>query len=202
MRVIEPTFEIDHKGRVICQSHPDYPFFIMPNKSFFEERKLEILLTCKTCSHYLNDECYFSTARIDEIEQKRLKKTEFLCKLCGNRIDRMLTIIHKLYYEEKYNVNLPLICCNCYDSLNKNEYLTRIKWKIYMILVSLFSTIFFITYFLSFGLIFGTTLSFLLIGFSLWIILLFRDLKRLKRIISGRKYYKKFFKLTQEYNKE
>ncbi len=197
MPFIEPHFEIDDKGRVICQQHPNYPFFIMPNKSHFEERKLELLLTCKTCSHYQNNDCYFSNSRINNIEQKRLKKSDYLCKLCGNRIDRMFTIIHKIYFKESYNIDIPLICCNCYESLKRNEFVSRSKWKIYLILISLFSTVFFLIYFLTFGLIFGSPLSssftFLLIGIILWAIIVFRDLRKLKQIISGRKFYKKYF---------
>ncbi|MFX1409394.1 MAG: hypothetical protein ACFFA6_03515 [Promethearchaeota archaeon] len=197
MPLVEPSFEIDDKGRVICQYHPNYPFFMMPNKTYFEERKLEILLTCKTCSHYQNNDCYFSKARIDNLEQKRLKKTDYLCKLCGNRIDRMFTIIYKLYFKERYNIDIPLICCNCYDSLKRNEFVSRSKWKIYLILSSIFSTIFFLVYFLTFGLIFSsgfsTTLVFLLIGIILWVIIAIKDLVRLKKVVSGRKYYKRYF---------
>ena len=56
MVVIEPTFEIDEKGRVICQSHSKYPYFIQPNKTDFEDEQMEKELTCLTCSHYKNDE--------------------------------------------------------------------------------------------------------------------------------------------------
>jgi len=136
-------------------------------------------------------------ARIDNLEQKRLKKTDYLCKLCGNRIDRMFTIIYKLYFKERYNIDIPLICCNCYDSLKRNEFVSRSKWKIYLILSSIFSTIFFLVYFLTFGLIFSsgfsTTLVFLLIGIILWVIIVIKDLVRLKKVVSGRKYYKRYF---------
>ena len=93
MHFIEPTFEIDGKNRVICQRHSSYPFFVMPGKTRYQNVYMEKILTCLTCSHYLDNECFFHKSEIDEIERNRLKKKRnFSCKLCGNKIDRMLTI--------------------------------------------------------------------------------------------------------------
>jgi len=129
---IEPSFEIDEKGRVICQSHSKYPYFIQPNKTYFEERKMEKELTCLTCSHYKNDDCYFPRSEIDKIELDRLTRSLFQCNLCGNKIDLMLTLMQKIYYEVKFNMKMPLVCCNCYESLKKNnfkEYYTKRIWE-------------------------------------------------------------------------
>jgi len=56
---IEPSFEIDEKGRVICQSHSKYPHFLQPNKTPLEERQMEnesisCLLSCKKFITKLN----------------------------------------------------------------------------------------------------------------------------------------------------
>ena len=129
---IEPSFEIDEKGRVICQSHSKYPYFIQPNKTSFEERKMEKELTCLTCSHYKYDDCYFPRSEIDKIELDRLTRSLFQCNLCGNKIDLMLTLMQKIYYEVKFNMKMPLVCCNCYESLKKNnfkEYYTKRIWE-------------------------------------------------------------------------
>jgi len=129
---IEPSFEIDEKGRVICQSHSKYPYFIQPNKTYLEERKMEKALTCLTCSHYENDDCYFPRSEIDKIELDRLTRSRFQCNLCGNKIDLMLTLMQKIYYEVKFNMKMPLVCCNCYESLKKKnfeEYSTRRIWE-------------------------------------------------------------------------
>jgi len=122
MVVIEPTFEIDEKGRVICQSHSKYPYFIQPNKTNFEEKQMEDDLTCLTCSYYENDDCYFPKSEIDKIEFYRLTRSRFQCNLCGNKIDLMLTIMQKIYYEVKFNMKMPLICCTCYESLKKKKF--------------------------------------------------------------------------------
>ncbi|MFX0047129.1 MAG: hypothetical protein ACFE8G_03075 [Candidatus Hermodarchaeota archaeon] len=123
MVFIEPSFEIDEKGRVICQSHSKYPHFIKPAKTNLEENQMEKELTCKSCSHYINDDCYFPKSEIDKIELDRLSRSRFQCNLCGNKIDRMLTIIQKIYFEVKFNMNMPLICCNCYLSLKQKDFI-------------------------------------------------------------------------------
>lgn len=132
MVVIEPSFEIDEKGRVICQSHSDYPRLIKPDKSYLEELQMESHLTCKSCSHYINDNCYFPKSEIDKIEIDRLSRSRFQCNFCGNKIDRMLTIMQKIYFEVKFNMTMPLICCNCYQNLKTGkfiEYLRRRMWE-------------------------------------------------------------------------
>ena len=129
---IEPSFEIDEKGRVICQSHSKYPYFIQPNKTFLEERRMEKELTCLTCSHYENDDCYFPKSEIDKIELDRLNRSRFQCNLCGNKIDLMLTLIQKIYYEVKFNMKMPLICCSCYEMLQQkkfDEYYIKRIWE-------------------------------------------------------------------------
>ena len=129
---IEPSFEIDEKGRVICQSHSNYPYFIQPGKTYFEERKMEKELTCFTCLHYKNDDCYFPKSEIDKIELDRLTRSRFQCKTCGNKIDLLLTIMQKIYYEVKFNMKMPLVCCSCYESLKKKkfeEYFLKRIWE-------------------------------------------------------------------------
>ena len=113
---IEPKFIIDDKGRVLCKKHSKYDNFIEP-KDYFQNLYLEVELTCKTCLHYENNDCFFSKSKIDEIEINRIKKKkESLCRLCGKRIDRMFSIIHKLYNKEIYDIEMPLICCLLYTS--------------------------------------------------------------------------------------
>ncbi|MBY9014324.1 MAG: hypothetical protein KGD68_01400 [Candidatus Lokiarchaeota archaeon] len=129
---IEPSFEIDEKGRVICQSHSKFPYFIQPSKSYLEERQMENELTCLTCSHYESDYCFFPKSEIDKIELDRLNRSRFQCKLCGNKIDRMLTIMQKIYYEVKFNMKMPLICCSCYERLQQKkfgEYYIKRIWE-------------------------------------------------------------------------
>ena len=143
MVVIEPSFEIDEKGKVICQSHSKYPYFIQSYKTPIEERQMEKELTCLTCSHYENDECYFPKSEIDKIELDRLTRSRFQCKTCGNKISLPLTIIQKIYYEVKFNMKMPLICCSCLENLQKKrfeEYYLKRIWES----LSLYLPIFFL----------------------------------------------------------
>ena len=194
MTFIEPSFEIDEKGRVICQSHSNYPQFIKPGKTPFEEMQMEKLLTCKTCSHYKNDDCYFPKADIDKIEFDRVNRTRFECNFCGNKIDRMLTIIQKIYLEEKFHMKMPLICCSCYESLkNKkfDEYFNKRIWE---------ALLFYTPVLFSLVNPYPTNLIFALGSFFIVIILKFIIKQRfhyslfLIDLLKGKKFYDKHFR--------
>ena len=197
MVLIEPEFEIDEKNRVICKNHTDYLQFIDPNKDYFEDIYLDKVLTCLTCSHYTYNECYFSKSRIDEIEFKRQKKKNYKCKLCEQKIERMFTIIYKLYIKEVYGIEIPLICCNCYDKVSTNQFLSESKKLRNLYLLVILTSIFTLFYsnFLLFLLKLDLFVRYLLfIPFSILIIsIIFKSLIKLKRNICGVKYYKKSF---------
>ncbi|MEJ2248346.1 MAG: hypothetical protein P8Y97_01650 [Candidatus Lokiarchaeota archaeon] len=175
MSFVEPSFEIDEKGRVICQYHTQYAFFKKPNKNRYEEKKMEKLLTCKTCVHFFENDCYFPRNEIDTIEYDRFRK-RFKCSLCGNKIDRMLTVIQKLYVESRYGIKMPLICCFCYESLEKENFLEQTKLRTEQLRGKLNYTIF-ITLIFSFFILFtgkwyfflGLLLLFLVGLFSTWL---------------------------------
>ena len=195
------SFVIDEKGRVICKKHSKYNKFIEP-KDFFQDLYLEIELTCKTCSHYYQNDCYFLKSRIDEIDFKREKKKEFLCKLCGKRIDRMLSIIHKLYNKEVYDIDMPLICCDCFEKIDNKEFLSYSKKLTDFYILNIVISIFFLFYFVYFLSILQVPMIFYFlivipIIFSISFIVLFigiyKSIKKMRRIFKGIKYYKKHF---------
>jgi len=190
MKIIDPSFEIDNKGRVICQNHPNYVHFIDPTLDYFQDLYLDFELTCKTCSHYEHEECYFSKERIDEIEESR---KSYKCKLCGLQIHRMFTIIYKKYNKERYNINIPLICCDCYEYLFKKEFMREAKNKVY---VDLF-TLLFLIYSLWILLFLKDIYNFMTVFIFLWLIpwsfFTYYGLRRLKRNVNGIIYYKKYF---------
>ena len=194
MTFIEPSFEIDDKGRVICQSHSNYPQLIKPEKTTFEEMQMEAQLTCKTCLHYKNDDCYFPKADIDKIEFDRINRTLFECNLCGNKIDRMLTIIQKIYFEKKFHMKMPLICCICYENLKKKKfdaYFNKRFWE---------ALIFYAPVLFSFSNPYPTNL-FLAIGSFFIIVVLKFIIKQhfhyslfLIDLLKGKKFYDKYFR--------
>ena len=194
MVVIEPTFEIDKKGRVICQSHSKYPHFIQPHLTYLEELQMEKELTCKTCSHYVNDDCYFPKSEIDKIEVDRITRSRFQCNLCGNKIDRMLTIMQKIYFEVKFKMQMPLICCNCYVSLNEKKYLEYNKKRIYESLSFYIPSIFLIMNPFPFNLV--ATFVYILFIIVLKIIIKqkFHYSLFLMDLLKGKKYYETHFK--------
>jgi len=197
MSFIEPSFEIDEKGRVICQSHSNYPFFATPNKTHLAEKKMENLLTCKTCVHYHKNDCYFPQSEINKIEKDRNVHGLILCKLCGSKIDRMLTVIQKFYLNERFNIEMPLVCCSCYESLKKNEFISVSKRKstnltLYIFYMSLLLLFNFVV-----GIFIGFTSVIMIIGVIMWLFTLISYLRRLYLIKKGRKYYSKHFTNNQ-----
>ena len=194
MVVIEPSFEIDEKGRVICQSHSKFPHLIKPDKTYFEELQMEKELTCKLCSHYINDDCYFPKSEIDKIELDRLNRSRFQCNLCGNKIDRMLTIVQKIYFEVKFNMNMPLICCNCYQSLEEKKFTEYFKRRIWESLSFYLPCILLIINPYPFSLIFVFIYLLFIIFLKIVIKLKFHYSLFLMDLIKGKKFYNKYFR--------
>jgi hypothetical protein len=182
-KYIQPSFEIDHKGRTICREHTLYRFFLLLNNknpsidqikdsisckecSHYINREcnqfnisnpincsshslnnyltylnypsyydgiMDNLLRCQTCEHYYKDDCYFPKKIIDRIAfRQSLAKfyyrfAKYRCQLCGAPIHRNITIVQSLYYESVYNTKLPLICCECHQSLNKESFIADSK---------------------------------------------------------------------------
>ncbi|MFW9898873.1 MAG: hypothetical protein ACFFDO_06400 [Candidatus Thorarchaeota archaeon] len=201
MEYIDPSFEIDDKGRVICKKHSKYEYFNEP-KDYFQNLYIDFELTCKTCSHCQENNCYFSKTRIEEIEYKRQKKG-YLCRLCGKSVDRMLTIIYILYYKETYDVDIPSICCDCYEKINKNEFLSYSKkmteFYILNIILSIYSLCLF-AFFLSILDVKPILYYVLIIPlFSfvsfIVIVIIVKCIKKLRYFIFGIKYFKKHFNI-------
>ncbi len=199
MSFIEPSFEIDTKGRVICQAHSSYPFFVMPGKTHYQEVQMEKILTCKTCKHYQVDECFFPKSEIDKIEEDRAERVSFKCVLCGNKIDRMLTIIQMLYIKQRKGIDLPLLCCICHETLKKKNFEEYYEKRL------------FIAVFLDLVIILGLIVSIVTmpppydiinsILFPVSIIMFKQILKKgfqlnlsVRDIRKGKKFYDKFFK--------
>ncbi|NHJ20189.1 MAG: hypothetical protein EAX91_04535 [Candidatus Lokiarchaeota archaeon] len=194
MVVVDPSFEIDEKGRVICQSHSNYPNLIKPNKTYLEELQLETLLTCKSCSHYVNDDCYFPKSEIDKIEIDRLSRSRFQCNLCGNKIDRMLTIMQKIYFEVKFNMKMPLLCCSCYQNIKNDKFPEYLRRRIRESLLFYTPSVFLLINPYPFNLI--VAFVYALSAFLLKIIIKqkFHYSLFLVDLLNGRKFYKKYFK--------
>jgi len=195
MHFIEPSFEIDEKGRVICKEHTNYNYFMRPDKDFFYDMLLERQLTCKTCSHYFDNDCYFQKSEIDMIEQNReKKKKDFKCNLCGTRISIMLSIVQKMYNEEKFKVKIPLVCCNCYERIKNNEFMKESKNRILFTLLLFIIGFFF--FFISLFVIVLFSLSPIIIFLYVipWFVFIIWDINKLIIVIIGLKFYRKYYK--------
>ncbi len=191
--VVEPYFKIDKFGRVICKLHSNYEKINVLSEKKAPIPNFDLMLTCKTCAEYVNDNCYFPKSAIDQIEYDRTKTKFFRCKLCGNRIDRMWTVIYKLYYKEKYHIEMPLICCGCHDSLKQKKFLEKYHkrasiLKFYLI----FSIIMIIDNILLIN-ISPIDLIFSIFNILLAIFSIIFYGKYYKKLKAGRDYYRKYF---------
>ncbi|MFX0075001.1 MAG: hypothetical protein ACFE96_06130 [Candidatus Hermodarchaeota archaeon] len=199
MIVVEPSFEIDEKGRVICQSHSNYPQFIKPDKTYLEEMQSENQLTCKSCLHYINDDCYFPKSEIDKIENDRLSRSRFQCNLCGNKIDRMLTIIQKIYLEVKFNMNMPLICCNCYQNLREKNFSVYLRRRIWESLSFYVPSLFLLINPYPFNIFAAFTYTLFVIVLKIIIKQKFHYSLFIVDLINGRKFYNKHFRDNEQF---
>ena len=137
--IVEPNFIIDDEGKVFCTKHTLYkksrengPNQFLPIMSLFTLAPNQPPpLTCKTCGHYFNDSCYFSPESINRIMFQR-DRGQIKCDFCGERITRSMSIFQKIYYENKFGVKMPLVCCGCYAALKNNDFIAQAKKNMFL----------------------------------------------------------------------
>ena len=194
---VEPSFSIDEQGRVTCNSHSEIKQINklqnFPNLDF----QFELLNSCLTCRNYEFDDCYFPKSEINKIEHDRNNR-KIHCILCGAKIDRLLTILYSFYYKERFNVEIPIICCSCYSSLGNNTFNQKIRAKLLINLLGLgISLLLLIRNFLSLILFFNIyVLIFILFLLPLvfWSYISIRNINDLYLVWKGKKFYDMFFK--------
>ncbi len=207
---IEPEFIIDedeNSPRVVCEKHSEILTIIALRKKALVNSpkpediyKYEKMLDCHKCSHYGLDNCYFPKAEIDKIEMDRISN-EIKCKLCGNKIDRPHTILYSLYNKEKFGIDIPIICCACYISLNSGNFEKNTQKLIFYFVISLFlSAYFLIQYFLAIFIFSVWGILILIMPLVFWGYILNRDMKKIYYLLRGRKYWMELFNPQQSEN--
>lgn len=195
-QIVRPVFVTDKKGRVFCRKHSyvasledsGYPVCLDDNCTIPGG---ESMLSCTTCAHYFNDDCYFPKKTIDEIEQER-RRVHIKCELCGERIHRSPVVFQKLYYKDVYNVDMPLICCGCYASLRDDQFIERTRTKILLMTVSIIISVFFlINYFFTIFFLTQWGIVVLIAPILFWGWAAWKDAKRVYYAYRGKKYYEK-----------
>ncbi len=134
-RVIEPNFIVNEEGRVFCSKHTlfnkprEQPQQSLPPILNLFATPQPPPLTCITCGHYFNDSCYFAPESVDLILSQR-DRGQIICDFCGDRISRSMSVLQKIYYENKFGVKMPLVCCECYASLKTNDFVKQAQKNI------------------------------------------------------------------------
>jgi len=192
--MMQPSFEIDSTGKVLCKSHTYYDILKeVPLKyDFLGHLHREKALNCLKCNHYRNDDCFFPKTEIDKIQKDMgILRKIIRCEICGGRILQIFNVLYKFQAKELLNIHFGLVCCDCYRTLkDKNHNSVESKG---IILVSLFFLIF---QSISMGLwfssilllpLFFSTLS-LFIMFSLEFALLYFIAKNIIKIVKRNKF--------------
>ncbi len=187
--IVQPEWTIDDDGIPYCKMQTDYDKIIETNLKKRFPAEFEKMLNCKHCDHYKNDNCFFPKSEVDKIERDRLNLT-IRCQLCGMKIDRPFSILMSLYYKEKFNVNMPVICCTCYAGLEHGTFVKNSKRRMILFAISLFTSIYFLfTYFISIPVFNWISILLFILPFSFWGYITVRDLKNIYYLRKGRKYY-------------
>ena len=188
--IIQPEWIIDDDGIPYCTKQTNYNKIMEAQLKKRFPHEFEKMLHCTHCDHYHQNNCFFPKSEIDKIEQDRLN-LRLRCQLCGMKIDRPFSILMSLYYKAKFGVNMPVICCSCYASLENNTYEKNSKRRMILFLVSLFTSVYFLfTYFLSLFTFQLLGFLFFLIPFSFWGYITVRDIKNIFYLRRGRKFYR------------
>ncbi|MHA1518827.1 MAG: hypothetical protein ACTSRK_01465 [Promethearchaeota archaeon] len=188
--LIQPEWTIDDDGIPYCTMQTNYDKIMEAQLKKRFPHEFEKMLHCEHCNHYKQDNCYFPKSEIDKIEQDR-NNLKIRCQLCGMKIDRPFSILMSLYYKAKFGVNMPVICCSCYASLENNTFEKNSKRRMILFAVSLFTSIYFLfTNFLSLFTFKLLGFLFFLIPLSFWGYITIRDMKNIYYLRKGRKFYR------------
>ena len=119
------SFETNETGRVICSSHSNYSNIHEFRKLNSNNRKFPKSLKCQACSRFTNNLCYFSLQTIQKIYLRTEKigkyfRRGYRCKACNARIDNPYSVLYKKYLEGQGNIEIPLLCCDCYTALDSD----------------------------------------------------------------------------------
>ncbi len=199
---VHPEFIIDDEGRTICTKHSEYDKIEALNLAKYYPNELEKILTCFRCDHFKNDVCYFPKAEIERIEQDRLNE-KLSCKLCGMKIHRLLTILQSFYYREKFNIEMPVICCTCYAALNNNTFYRDTKRRMIFFGISLAMSLYFLfSYLLTIFYFSIFEIFFILVPFLFFAYISIKDLKSIYNLYKGRRYYKELQEKIGEFEED
>lgn len=200
--MVTPQFIVDDDGIPYDKMQTDYEKIIHLKLKERYPNEFEKMLTCLHCDHYKNDDCFFPKREIDKIEKDRVEQ-KISCAFCGTKIHRLFSILMSLYYKDKFGVNIPIICCACYASLNNNTLVKNIQRRMILFAISLSTALYFlIMYFLSIFIYNVIGLILVILPLTFWVYIMIRDIKNLYFLWRGKKYYEQIFVEKEDTEKD
>jgi len=198
---VNPVFELDTHSITVCKNHSKYKkildkFESDPNPNFqFNPLFIKFIPGlyghCKTCNHYIDNDCYFSMDEIDEIYKSHgyvftLFFNKNICKLCGLKVRNVFNTMRNRYLNETNERSIPLICSNCSFDIKRGKIGKKISTVILINLSLLAPAIIYITLLniLAFNSLDATFITLTLVFTIPFGVIIFFLLKRLIKLIT------------------
>jgi hypothetical protein len=141
---VQPVFEVDRYFSTVCKSHSNYSNLIAnvysnQNLVFDDSNKINPYMHpfmarflpsfyqwCKTCEHYKNDNCYFSSPEIDKIYKDHgvmlgLFFNKYKCEICSCQIKNAFNTMRTIYLKKSTGKVLSLLCTGCIFGIENNR---------------------------------------------------------------------------------
>jgi len=155
LKKVEPIFNIDENGIVVCKSHSNYDYlsknkvkyFDLGFKDLFNKKKplhpiftglvKEFYAWCDTCDHNREKSCYFSVEEINEFKKLRgpalgLVFNKVKCEMCSGQVFNKYNTMRVRYLEKKRELRIPLLCSKCNYDIRHDKVKGKVAFYILM----------------------------------------------------------------------
>ncbi len=211
MRLKQLNFAINRSGVLLCNNHDKLPKEVNLGMEFDPlsngERRdpqaykfFNPVLSCDTCTHYLEDTCYFTRKELDIFRRKRgilwgYLLNRFKCDLCKCPITNYNNIIQYFYLKSTNEKKNFKVCdlCNWKIARNKikSDYRITLGFTLFAFLVPIIPLVFLVIILFQVMEIFELFVS-LLIFIAMISILLFIQGRKVFLIVRNRRILKKY----------
>ena len=122
LKIFTPKFEIDNTGSFLCKTYTEHDTLKQSSSNTYYYRVQHNMehITCKSCQHYFNNDCYFPKEKLDKLTHK-ISQKKFKCTACNSRIKRLFNILSQILSEKQNNVHTHQLCRRCYQVLRSRN---------------------------------------------------------------------------------
>jgi len=127
---MKPEFALTSNARVVCLTHskrilikkeaPVVTDYSSYKENIKQNQDIFSLKNCKACNYFLDDSCSIGKKEL-RVFMMKLKWRRYKCKFCGSLIKSLYNVIYTQKLKQRYNVILPLLCCDCFEMLRSGR---------------------------------------------------------------------------------